>query len=122
MNYVERQADSLGLEYENLVDQYSAFVTAVPKGRLTLEQLRFTFEGVATAAVATGASTEDVQGTFKALTQIVSKGQLQLEELTGQLAERIPGALQATVEGLNKLGDEVITVEELLKRINNGEV
>lgn len=122
IQFVRDEADRLGLEFETLLDEYTKFVTNVPEGTLSLEQMRYTFSGIAETARVVGLSTEDVKATFKALSQIASKGALQMEELKGQLGERIPKAVESAAKGLNQLGDELITTDILLKRINNGEV
>jgi len=51
------------------------------------------FKGVASAIKATGGSAEDVQGGLVAMSQVFSKGKLSAEELSGQLGERLPGAV-----------------------------
>lgn len=120
--FVRAEANRLGLEYEILLEQYTKFITNIPEGTLNLEQIRFTFSGIAEAARVVGLSNDDVNATFLALGQIASKGALQLEELKGQLGERIPKAVELAAKGLSKLSGELITTEELLKRINKGEV
>jgi tape measure domain-containing protein len=48
--------------------------------------------------------------------QMLSKGQVYAEELTGQLGERLPGAVALFAKGMN------MTTSELLKAMQNGEV
>lgn len=122
ISFVTAEAERLGLEFEVLLDQYSKFAVNVPNGSLSLEQIRFTFSGIAEAARVVGLSTDDVNATFRALSQIASKGSVQLEELKGQLGERIPKAIELTAKGLSDMSGELITTEELLKRINDGDV
>lgn len=120
--YVRAEADRLGLEFETLLEQYSKFAVNVPNSSLSLEQIRFSFSGIAEAARVVGLSTDDVNATFRALSQIASKGSVQLEELKGQLGERIPKAIELTAKGLSEMSGELITTEELLKKINDGDV
>ena len=47
---------------------------------------------MAEAARVNRSSTQEMQGVFTALTQIVSKGAVQMEELRQQLGDRLPGA------------------------------
>lgn len=51
------------------------------------------FEGTASAVLRAGGSLEDVDGAMRAVVQVFSKGKLTAEELRGQLAERLPGAV-----------------------------
>jgi tape measure domain-containing protein len=51
------------------------------------------FEGTAAAVLQSGGSMDDVSGAMRAVVQVFSKGKLTAEELRGQLAERLPGAV-----------------------------
>jgi tape measure domain-containing protein len=51
------------------------------------------FEGTAAAVLRSGGSMDDVSGAMRAVVQVFSKGKLTAEELRGQLAERLPGAV-----------------------------
>lgn len=51
------------------------------------------FEGTASAVLRAGGSMDDVDGAMRAVVQVFSKGKLTAEELRGQLAERLPGAV-----------------------------
>lgn len=117
MAFVERQADRLGMSYGSLLDQYTRFISAVPEGELTLDQIKFSFTAVAEAARVAGLSVADVQGVFTALSQLAGKG-INLEDLRQQLQERIPGATEALRVGLSELEGQYVSLEEVLDRIN----
>jgi len=74
------------------------------------------FRGIATAMKATGRSTADVQGAILAMSQVFSKGKVTAEELSGQLGERLPGAVTAFAEATGR------TLPELQKDLENGVV
>lgn len=116
MAFVRAEADRLKINFEQVLEQYTKFITAIPKGTVPLERIRFIFSGFAEAARVAGLSNDDLQGVFVALTQIVSKGTLSMEELRQQLGDRLPGALQRTAKGLG------ITSEELIKLVSLGGV
>lgn len=120
--FVREEADRLGIEFETLLEQYTKFVNNVPDGQLSIDQIRFTFSGIAEASRAAGLGTQDIQSVFVALGQIAAKGAVQLEELRQQLGERIPAAIENTAKGLTEMTGELVTTEELLARINKGEV
>lgn len=122
IEFVREEADRLGIEFETLLEQYTKFVNNVPDGQLSIDQIRFTFSGIAEASRAAGLGTQDIQSVFVALGQIAAKGAVQLEELRQQLGERIPAAIENTAKGLTEMTGELVTTEELLDRINKGEV
>jgi tape measure domain-containing protein len=89
------------------------------------------FSGIASAIVATGGSTEDLNGALLATSQVFSKGKVSAEELRQQIGERLAGAFtifadssgiaaKALDELLSKgevtLDDFIKFLEELNKR------
>jgi tape measure domain-containing protein len=75
-----------------------------------------TFRNVTAAIKATGGSSEDVQGAITALVQVFSKGKVSAEELSGQLGERLPGAVTAFAKANN------LSLPELQKNLKAGTV
>ena len=75
-----------------------------------------TFRNVTAAIKATGGSTEDVKGAITAMVQVFSKGKVSAEELSGQLGERLPGAVTMFAKA-NKM-----TLPELQKNLKAGTV
>mgnify|MGYP005994103429 CR=1 FL=1 len=75
-----------------------------------------TFKNVTAAIKATGGSTEDVKGAITAMVQVFSKGKVSAEELSGQLGERLPGAVTMFAKA-NKM-----TLPELQKNLKAGSV
>lgn len=73
------------------------------------------FEGTAAAVLRAGGSMDDVDGAMRAVVQVFSKGKLTAEELRGQLAERLPGAV---VEFAQSSG---MSVQELDKAFEAGQ-
>src|SRR5690606_5836527 len=71
---------------------------------------------VANAAGKLKLSNEQVQGTFLALSQMMSKGKVQAEELRGQLGERLPGAFALAAKAMG------VTEAELNKMLEKGQV
>ena len=115
-DFISRQADRLGIDIGELADEYTKFSASTKGTILQGQKTREIFMRVAEAGRVNGLSMADMSGIFKALTQIASKGKVQLEELTGQLGDRLPGALQIMADGLG------ITTEELLELTKKGEV
>jgi len=74
------------------------------------------FRNVTAAIKATGGGAQDVQGAITAMVQVFSKGKVSAEELSGQLGERLPGAVT-----LFAAANEM-SLEELQKNLKAGTV
>ncbi len=116
LDFIRRNADRLGIEFGTLAGEYSKFAVATKGTNLEGEKTRKIFISVAQAARVNKSSNEEMQGVFTALTQIVSKGAVQMEELRQQLGDRLPGALQLMADVLG------VTTGELIKMMEQGKV
>lgn len=116
LDFVRRQADRLGISFGTLAEEYTKFAASTKGTIIQGEKTKQVFLSIAEAGRVNKLSLDDMAGIFKAVTQIASKGKFQLEELSGQLGDRLPGALQILADGLG------ITVAQLLKLTKNGEV
>ncbi len=116
MDFIRRNANRLGIELGTLAGEYSKFAIATQGTTLEGEKTRKIFISVAEAARVNKSSVEDMQGIFLALTQIVSKGAVQMEELRQQLGDRLPGALQLMADGLG------VSTAQLVKMMEQGQV
>lgn len=116
MDFLRRTANRLGVDLGTLATEYSKFAIATQGTALAGENTRKIFIAVAEAARVNRSTTAEMQGVFTALTQIVSKGAVQMEELRQQLGDRLPGALQIMADGLG------VTTAELIKMMEAGEV
>ena len=116
LDFIRRTAERLGVQFGVLAREYTKFAVASKNTNLEGENTRRIFRAVVEAGRAQNLTLDQIQGTFTALTQIVSKGTLSLEELRQQLGDRLPGALQIFADGLG------VTAGELIKLIENGEV
>lgn len=116
MDFLRRTADRLGVDLGTLSTEYSKFAIATKGTSLEGQNTRKIFISVAEAARVNRSSTEELSGVFVALTQIVSKGAVQMEELRQQLGDRLPGALKIMADGLG------VTTGELIKMMEAGEI
>ena len=116
MARIRTEADRLGVNFEALREEYTKFIPSAKRTGLTLEESRHIFDAVTESAVVNRASMEDLGGIYKAVTQIIGKGQVQAEELRGQLGDRLVGAV---IDYANALG---VTTAELNKMLEQGEV
>jgi tape measure domain-containing protein len=116
LDYLRRTADRLGISFGTLATEYSKFSIATKDTNLEGANTRKIFTAVAEAARVNRSSTQEMAGVFTALTQIVSKGAVQMEELRQQLGDRLPGAIKLMADGLN------VGTDELIKMMEQGEV
>lgn len=100
--YAQEQAERLGVEFTVLAKGYAKFLAGgITSGR-TREELRFIFESFSEVGRVANLTEDDLNGIFKALEQIVSKGKIQSEELRGQLGDRLFGAFGVAQEALKE--------------------
>ena len=110
-------ADRFGIALSAVSGGYSQMLAAANSSELlSLDESREIFEGVSQAVRVFGLSTEDAEGVYRALTQIISKGSLQMEELRGQLGDRLPGAVSIFAKGLG------VTTSQLMDMTKAAEV
>ncbi len=114
--FVRAEADRLGISFLASAGGYSKLAAAVRGTNITAAQTREIFLGVSEAAAVMRLSADQVEGAFRAIEQVASKGTVQAEELRGQLGERIPGAFQIAARAMG------VTTEELNKMLEQGEV
>lgn len=116
LDFLRRTANRLGIEFGGLATEYSKFAIATQGTNLEGDKTRKIFTAVAEAARVSRTSSAELSGVFTALTQIVSKGAVQMEELRQQLGDRLPGALQIMADGLG------VSTAQLIKMMEVGEV
>lgn len=116
LEYAREVALNLKLPLGTLTKSYADLALAAKGTALEGKGAQDIFVAFAQTARVNGSSNDDLSGTFRALTQIMSKGKVQAEELRGQLGDRMPGAMQLMAEGLG------ITTEKLDKMMEKGEL
>lgn len=107
---------SLNVPQQDAVRGVTRLTAAVTGAGGPLQDAETTFKNVTAAIKATGGSTEDVKGAITAMVQVFSKGKVSAEELSGQLGERLPGAVTLFAKA-NKM-----TLPELQKNLKAGTV
>ncbi len=114
--WVRALVEELGLELESTARSYAKLAAASRGTALEGEATRDIFRAVASAATVMRLSTEQTEGALLAIQQMISKGNVQAEELRGQLGERIPGAFQIAARAIG------VTTQELDGMLKKGEV
>ena len=106
----------MGLELSGTMRSYSKFKIASKEAGMSSELATKSFIGISKASVAMGLSAQSSELALKALEQMLSKGNVQAEELRGQLGEHLPGAFGMAAEAMG------VTTGELNKMLERGEV
>lgn len=116
MAFVKDASNRLGLELVGTAKAYAQFAAATKGSSLEGEQTRKIFQSVAHAMSVAGRSAAETEGALNALGQMVSKGVVQMEELRGQLGDRLPGAMKVAADSAG------LTTAQLIKMVESGDV
>jgi tape measure domain-containing protein len=116
LDYVRNTAYRLGLDLNSTAMGYAKLTAAARGTELEGKNTRLVFEGVSTATAAMAMTAAETDGVLLALTQMLSKGRVSAEELTGQLGERMPGALSIASRAMG------VSTQELYKMMEQGKL
>ncbi len=114
--FIEELTHDLPIGLRTAQDEYSKFAVATRLVGMNAEDTQSIFRGFSTAFSALGASTERQRFGFLALSQIVSKDMVTMEDLRQQLGEHMPGALALLADSLG------VTTAALEKMVEAREV
>lgn len=110
--YLAGVAQKYGLKILDLSDNYVKLIASSKGTALEGEAVKKVFESVSGAMSVLGGETITTHRAFTALAQMMSKGQIYSEELKGQLAEAIPGALGIMSRALGITTDDLRNLME----------
>lgn len=114
LKFIREEANRLGLEFTSAANGYAQLASATKNLNLSTEQTQQIFTGVASAVAGMGLSADEANGVFLALSQIAGKGKVSMEELRGQLGERLTPAMGIAAKSMG------VTVAELEKMVEQG--
>lgn len=112
-DYARGQADRLGVAFDQFATGYAKFLASGTTAGQSTGTLRFIFESFTEVGKVARLTQDELDGVFKALGQILSKGKIQAEELRGQLGDRIFGAFGIAAQALK---DKFPDFDEALKK------
>ena len=112
--FLKQTSEELGLVYLSQVESYRKLAAAARGSALEGETIREVYRSIVEASTALQLSQQDVEGALYAITQMISKGKVSMEELRRQLGERLPGAFRIAAEAMG------MTTMELDKFISDG--
>lgn len=114
--YIKGVANRVGSDIKGVGDAYIRLSAATKDTALAGTETRRIFEAVSGSMGVLGASSAETENALMAVTQMVSKGVVSMEEMRQQLGERLPGAFQVTAQQLG------ITTAELNDLISSGKL
>lgn len=124
--YLRREANRIGFNYLDASQDYNKLISGLTGSGISVKDSQKVFSGFAELARVNKLDKTTQNRLFRALSQVAGKGKLQSEELTGQIAEALPGgtalfaqAYQKQIGG-NKTGSEAI--QQLLADMKKGKV
>jgi tape measure domain-containing protein len=116
MEFLRQTADRTGQNVYQLVDSYKTLSASTQGTILEGEATRKIFTAISEAGAVLGMSNERIKLSFMAISQMASKGTVNMEDLRQQLGESLPGALRLFAEGMGK------STEEFIAMVEKGEV
>lgn len=114
--FIQKVADDAGRSIKDLGLQYIGLQSSASKVGIPLKQTRDLFTGISNASTVLGVSSEATNRAFVALNQIASKGTVAAEELRGQLAEALPGAVPLAAKAYG------MSVKQFMDAVGKGQV
>jgi tape measure domain-containing protein len=113
--YLKRVANDLGVGVSDVAKAYASFAAAASGSAKESLDAREVFEAFAGTIVRLGGNTADVSGAFVQLSQGLSKGKFELQDLKS-ISERIPKFFDLFAESLG------VTTGKLFEMISAGEI
>lgn len=124
--YLRQEANRIGFNYLEASGDYNKLISGLTGSGIGVKESQKVFSGFAELARVNKLDKTTQNRLFRALSQVAGKGKLMSEELTGQIAEALPGgtalfaqAYQKQIGG-NKTGSEAI--QQLLADMKKGKV
>lgn len=113
--FIRGLADRTGLNISEGLSSYAKFAAGA-HGSRSQEQTQQLFGNATAMSRLMGLSNDELNGILKAFEQMASKGKIQVEELRGQLGDRMAGAFKLFAEALG------MTTDQLDKAMKDGKV
>jgi len=125
-DYLRYQANRIGFNYLDAAPDYNRLLSGLTGAGMSVAEGQNVFKGFSEYSRVNKLDRVQQQRVYRALSQIAGKNKLQSEELVGQLAESMPGAVSIFAEayqkqlGGNKTGQEAIS--DLMAAMKKGQV
>lgn len=116
MQWLQSESKRLGIDIRVLATEYSKLAVATNGSALQGEATRKIFTSLSEAFRVNKLSSAQMELAFNAISQMVNKGKVSMEELRQQLGEKLPGAFDQAAKAMG------LTKAEFDKLVSNGEL
>lgn len=116
LQFLNKLSNDYGQNLGVITKSYTGFLASTKSTNLSLQEKQRIYESVIKAGSALTMSNEQIEGSLLAMSQMFSKGNVQAEELRGQLGERLPGAFGIMAKALG------VNEQQLNKMLEQGQV
>ena len=110
IDFLRKMSGEAGVSVGGLGAEFVKFSAAMKSSNVPVEQSNALFASVTKASTSLGLSVDTTSGILGALGQMASKGVVSMEELRGQVGDRLPGALGLAAKGLNITEAQLVTL------------
>ncbi len=110
------KANEAGFQIGTVEQSYKSFIGSGKMAGLSLTQLNAIFQGATRYGASYKLSNDQISGSLLALGQMLSKSNVQAEELRGQLGERMPGAYSLFAKAMG------VSEQQLGKMLEKGQI
>lgn len=114
--FLDRISNKYGQDITILTESYKSFIAASEESGLSLKERNRIYESIIKSGSALNLTNDQIKGSLNAVAQMFSKGNVQAEELRGQLGERLPGAFGLAAKALG------VTEAKLNDMLKQGQV
>ncbi len=114
--FLDKAVKDFSLPIEAATEGLKMWTAATMNSSLRGDTARKVFEDISVSTAGMGVDAEATKGIFLALSQMMSKGTVQAEELRGQLGERMPGAFTLMAKSMG------VTEQRLNDLMKDGKV
>ncbi len=113
---IKQVVNDFNVPLQDATRNFTRFAASAKASGVSSDDIVKSFRGLIAANKALGGSQEQANGILLAATQVFGKGKVAAEELRGQIAERLPGAVSMMAQSMG------ISTAELDKRLEEGTV
>ena len=106
-DFIRGVVKDMGLELFSSAEGFAKLASATKGTRLEGEKTRELFKGIAAAAASMNLTADQTGGVILALSQIMGKGKVSMEELRGQLGERLTPAFAIAAKSMGVTTDKL---------------
>lgn len=119
--WVKSLSQEIGMDYRAVAPSYNKMLASGQTSGMSTKSVQNIFQGVSEYGRVMGLDSDTMKGSMRAIEQMMNKGQVMSEELKGQLAERMPGAMSAMAEAAG-FGSDKASVGKLMDAMKKGTV